>query len=97
MAKEHLPVILSRTICGLCLSIHKVLYRCDNFSVIAAINRGSSRDTTVKHLLCSLWFFISYYHIDLVCEHMAGVVNSAVDHLFRHMYKLIIFYRIQML
>ena len=83
-AKELLPIVLSTAIWGPSLSTHKVLYQCDNSSVVAAINKGSARNTVVMHLLRSLWFFTSHYDIDLVCQHIAGVVNTAADHLFRY-------------
>ena len=84
MAKELLPIVLSTAIWGPSLSTHKVLYQCDNSSVVAAINKGSVRDTIGMHLLRSLWVFVSHYDIDLVCKHIAGVVNTAADHLSRY-------------
>ena len=69
---------------GPSLSTYKVLYQCDNFSVVYAIKKGSARDTIVMHLLRSLWFFTSHCDIDLVCEHIPGMVNTAADYLFRH-------------
>ena len=84
MVKELLPIILSTAILGPSLSTYKVLYQCDNLNVVAAINKGSAIDTIVMHLLCSLWFFTSNYDIDLVCEHIAGMVNTIADYLSRH-------------
>ena len=40
MAKELLPIILSTAIWGPLLAGHKVLYQCDNSSVVAAICKG---------------------------------------------------------
>ena len=61
MAKELLPIVISTAIWGPSLSGHKVLYQCDNSSVVAAIRKGSARDTIVMHLLRSLWFFTAHY------------------------------------
>ena len=33
-----------------------VLFHCDNASVVISINKGSSRQDVVIHLLCSMWF-----------------------------------------
>ena len=84
MAKELLPIVLSTAIWASSLARHKVLYQCDNSSVVAAICKGSARDTTVMQLLRSLWFFTDHYDIDLACTHIAGVANTTADHLSRN-------------
>ena len=66
------------------LSGHKVLYQCDNSSVVAAICKDFARDATVMQLLHSLWFFTAHYDIDLACTHIAGVANTTADHLSRN-------------
>ena len=60
MAKEFLPIVLSTVVWGPSLSSYKVLYQCDNSSVVAIINKGLARDTIVMHLLRSLWIFTSH-------------------------------------
>ena len=84
MAKELLPIVISTAIWGPSLSGHKVLYQCDNSSVVAEIRKGSARDTIVMYLLRSLWFFTAHYDVDLICEHIAGVANNTADHLSRN-------------
>ena len=84
MVKELLPIIISIAIWGPSLSGHKVLYQCDNSNVVAAIRKGSARDTIVMHLLRSLWFFTAHYDVDLVCEHITGMANTTADHLSRN-------------
>ena len=84
MVKELLPIIISIAIWGPSLSGHKVLYQCDNSSMVAAIHKGSARDTIVMHLLRSLWFFTAHYDVDLVCEYIVGVANTTADHLSRN-------------
>ena len=84
MAKELLPIVLSTAIWASSLTRHKVLYQCYNSSVVAAICKGSTRNTTVIQLLHSLWFFTAHYNIDLACTHIAGVANTTADHLSRN-------------
>lgn len=84
MSKELLPIVLSCAVWGPLLARHKVLFQCDNSSVIAALHKGSAKDTTVMHLLRCLWFFVAHYNIVLMSEHIAGVNNCTADHLSRH-------------
>ena len=84
MAKELFPIVLSTAVWASSLARHKVLYHCDNSSVVAAICKGSARDATVMQLLRSLWFFTAHYDIDLACTHIAGVANTTADHLSRN-------------
>ena len=84
MAKELLPIVISTAIWSPSLSGHKVLYQWGNSSVVAAIRRGSARYTIVMHLFHNPWLFTAHYDVDLVCEHIAGVVNTTADHLSRN-------------
>ena len=63
MAKELLSILLSTAVWGPQLQGHRVLYQCDNSSVVAAIKKGSAQDVVVMQLLCSLWFFVAHYDI----------------------------------
>ena len=68
------------------LSTYKVLYQCNNCStsVVATINRDSGRNIIVMHLLVAFGFsFPTTILNDLVCEHIAGLVNTAADQLSR--------------
>jgi len=62
----------------------RVLFECDNSSVVLAINKQSSKQPLVIHMLCCLWFFVAYFDIDLKCRHIAGVMNCSVDYLSRN-------------
>ena len=55
------------------LAKYKVLFQCDNLSLVDAIHKGSSKDKVVMHLLRCLWFFTAYFEIELNAEHIAGV------------------------
>ena len=66
------------------LSHKRVLFQCDNQSVVAAIQKGSSKDGSVMHLLRCLWFFVAYYDIDITSAHTAGIANTTADHISRN-------------
>ena len=58
-------------------------FQCDNEGLVAAISKGSSKDTIVMHLLRSLWFFIAHFDIAITATHLPGVMNTTADHLSR--------------
>ena len=84
MAKELAPIVLSCAVWGKLLSHKRVLFQCDNQSVVAAIQKGSSKDVSAMHLLRCLWFFVAYYDIDITSTHIAGITNTTADHLSRN-------------
>ena len=79
MAKELVPIIFSCIVWGPQLSKQQVNFRCDNLSLVVAINKGSSKDTLVMHLLCCLWFFVAYFDITVSATHLPGVTNITAD------------------
>ena len=56
MAKDLALIILDCVVWGPLLSKTKILFQCDNMSVLAAIKNGSAKDDTVMQLLRCLWF-----------------------------------------
>ena len=84
MAKELTPIILSCAVWGKLLWRQKVLFQCDNSSVVASIQKGSCKDSQVMHLLRILSFFTAYYDIELIAAHIPGVANATADHLSRN-------------
>ena len=50
---------------------------------MAAINKGSSKDQFVMHLLRCLWFFVAYYDLYITATHLPGAINVTADHLSR--------------
>ena len=60
---------------------HSVLFQCDNFGVVSALRKGSAKETTVMHPLHFLWFFVAYYDIEVLAEHIPGISNPTADHL----------------
>ena len=84
MATELAPIILCCAVWGPLLSKTKILFQCDNMSVVAAIKKGSAKDDTIMHLLRCLWFFVAYYDIGIAATHIPGVANCTADHLSRN-------------
>ena len=84
MAKELVPIILSCTVWGRQLIQSSILFQCDNTGVVAAVQKMSSKDDLVMHLLRCLLFFTAYFDITITIEHIAGVSNVAADQLSRN-------------
>ena len=51
MVKEMIPVVLACTVWGPTLGHKTVKFQCDNKGVVATINKGSSKEPFVTHLL----------------------------------------------
>ena len=84
MAKELVPIVFSCAVWGPQLSGRTILFRCDNSSIVAAVNKGTAKESIVMHLLRCLWFFTAFYDISLLCEHIAGKQNDLADHISRN-------------
>ena len=91
MAKELVPILLSCVIWGSILAKHKVLFQCDNLSLVDTIHKGSSKDKVVMYLLRCLWFLTAYFDIELNAEHIAGADNCTADHLSRNQMQFFFF------
>ena len=83
MAKELVPIIFTCIVWGRCLAKHHINFQCDNASLVIAINKGSSKDKFVMHLLRSLSFFVAHFDIYITASHLPGVINVTADHLSR--------------
>ena len=83
MAKELIPILFTCIIWGVQLSQRHINFQCDNASLVVAINKGSSKDKFVMHLLWCLWFFVAHFNIQVTATHLPGALNVTVDHLSR--------------
>ena len=81
MAKELVPIVLSCAVWGPLLSGTRVEFKWDNSSVVDSVNKGSSKEPTVMHLLRCLWFFSAYFDIKITASHIPGTLNTAADKL----------------
>ena len=74
MAKELIPMIFACIAWEMQLFKHHINFQCDNASLIAVINKDSTKDKLVVHLLCCcLWIFstlrhLSYSHTIVRCN-----------------------------
>ena len=84
MAKELVPIVFSCAVWGPLLSKKHTEFHCDNQSLVDAINKGSSKDEMVMHLLRCLWFFTAIFNIRITATHIPGVTNTAADMLSRN-------------
>ena len=66
MAKELVPIVMGCAVWGPQFAGHTTLFQCDNLGLVVAINKGSSKDKIVMHLLRSLWFFVATFDIHTV-------------------------------
>ena len=83
MAKELIPILFTCVVWGVQLSQRHINFQCDNASLVMAINKGSSKDKFVMHLLRCLWFFVAHFNIQVTATHLPGALNVTADHLSR--------------
>ena len=86
MAKELVPIIFTCIVWGPRLSKHHINFQCDNANLVIAINKGSSKDKFVMHLLRSLSFFLLHISTSVLLPltyKLPGVINVTADHLSR--------------
>ena len=84
MAKELVPIVVSCAVWGPLLRHKSVEFHCDNQGLVAAINKGSSKEVTGMHLIRCLWFFTAIFDIHITATHIAGIANNAADMLSRN-------------
>ena len=84
MAKELVPIVLGCAVWGPLLVKKDAKLKCDNLGLVDAINKGSSKDDMVMHLLRCLWFFTAFFNIGVTATHIRGVNNSSADMLSRN-------------
>ena len=79
-----MPIVISCAVWGRSLAKKKIEVKCDNQSLVIAINKGTARDPLVMHLLRCLWFFTALFDVDIVATHVPGEDNKAADMLSRN-------------
>ena len=82
-AKEMVPIVVAAAIWGHHWSGKKVLFRSDNSATVAAVQSGSARDPSLRHLLRCLFFIAATRQFDYSATHIPGVRNTAADALSR--------------
>ena len=66
---------------GLHYSHTSKFFQCDNQSLVLAINKGSSKDSIVMHLLRCLWFIKASFDIHITATHLPGIHNNAAAYM----------------
>ena len=82
MAKELVPIYLTCIIWGQYLYKRHIYFQSNNAYLVISINKGSSKDRLVMHLLSSLSFYVAHFDIYPTASHLPGVINVATNHLF---------------
>ena len=77
MAKELVPIVLSCAVWGPLILDKKLVFRCDNNSLVGAINKGSSKEPMVMHLLRCLWLFSAFFEIKSTAFHTYALVHAS--------------------
>lgn len=80
---ELFPVVVAIYIWGEQLKNKKILFHIDNQSVIAILNKKSSRSVTIMILVRKLVLACLHYNILLKAEHISTRLNSIADSLSR--------------
>jgi hypothetical protein len=86
MAKEMVPVVVASALWGSHWSSHHVCFHVDNLAVVAALNKGSSKEPsdTVMHLLRCLFFFAAHHRFTFRAAHVPGHCNVIADAILRN-------------
>lgn len=77
------PIVLASALWGKEWTAKTVMAFCDNAAVVSAINKGSSKETDVMHLLRCLTFIQARYQFNLIAAHIKGESNDLADALSR--------------
>ena len=81
---ELVPIVLSCTIWGPLLPRKILEFKCDNQGLVSAINKGSSKEPVVMHLLRYLSFFSAFFEITMTAARIPGALNTTEDMLSRN-------------
>jgi hypothetical protein len=84
-AKELFPIVLALKIWAPLLKNHKILFLCDNLSVVNIINKQSRRDAILMKLVRELVVTCLRNNILFRAQHIAGKMNVLCDQLSRAM------------
>ena len=87
MEKELVPIVISCAIWDPLLTRKRTEIQCDNMSLVTAINKGSTKESTVMYLLCCLLFFTALFNIEIKSTHIASINNNTVEMLYRNQTK----------
>ena len=81
--KELIPIVVATVIWGERWRGRRVLCRCDNQAVVAALNSRSCRENHIMHMLRCLFFFEAQFDSDLHAVYISSQDNYRADALSR--------------
>ena len=81
--QELYPILLACLLWGQQWSGKKLLFHCNNQSVVDIWASGTSRDPLIMHLVCSIFFSAAINHYTVLITHFVGTNNSIADSLSR--------------
>jgi len=77
------PIGLACLLWGHQLSGKKLLFQCDNQTVVDIWASGTSWDPLIMHLVCSIFFSATTNHYTVLVTHIVGTNNPIADSLSR--------------
>ena len=81
--KELLPIVLAIQLWGSLTANSRILFMCDNMSIVAVINSHTSKDAQIMRLLRQLVVATMLHNIHFASKHIPGKHNSTADALSR--------------
>ena len=81
--KELLPIVLAVQFWGPIMANSRMLFMCDNMSIVAVINSRTSKDRSIMDLLRKVAIATMSHNIHFAAKHIPGKFNSAADALSR--------------
>ena len=81
--KELAPIVVASAVWVYLWKGLTVKVLCDNEAVVGIVNKGTSRDSEVMHLVRCQAFFTAKYQFYLVASHIHGFSNVRADALSR--------------
>ena len=81
--KELLPIVLAVQLWGPIMANSRMLFMCDNMSIVAVINSRTSKDQSIMDLLRKLAIATMSHNFHFAAKHIPGKFNSAADALSR--------------
>ena len=81
--KELYPIVIACHLWGSAWSRHRVLFHCDNLSVVHIIRNGTCQDENVMHLVRDLFLISTKCEFRVSAAHLPGKTNLIADALSR--------------
>ena len=81
--RELLAIVKAAATWGKTFMGKKVLFHCDNMTVVHVINNGTSTNVMIMDLIRSLYFICAQFNFECAAEHVPGLQNEGADALSR--------------